>query len=218
MPRWPGVRLLAVTLAVGLGWAGCSRARHSTTGEAPFVSTAPTIARPADLRLVLFDQLPASYVEQRFGAGGDGPLDLAGAARLQNSHSAVGQTFLQQYAFQRGYQRVWELNGVDKLLVLRVLLMGSPQQAAAYFNVVTFGDNASVGITKFPTPGLAHASGFTLSYASALGPRVEHFVDLVRGPLFFHLSAIGPAGSVGPGDILGIARSQGAEASSMGYA
>jgi len=85
-----------------------------------------------------------------------------------------------------------------------------------YFNLLTFAGQTSGQMISFPTPQLAGASGFTRSFTESAGRQVAQDMNLVRGPLFYHLIFTGPQGSISPSDILSIARSQSTEAASLG--
>ena len=146
MPRTPWVRapgsavlVFLAVLPVLAGMAGCSRTPAAKTGTAPLVSSPSTVAVPDDLRSVIFDRFPATYIEEALGFDVEGPLDLAGAAK-NFSAPAVEQGILRSLAFQRGYERVWKIKGQDRILYIFVLQMGSPKQALDYFDGKTFAD------------------------------------------------------------------------------
>ena len=182
-------------------------------------TTAAPRAVPNDLRLTVFDRLPATYVEAPAGTDLDGPLSLSGTATaVDDQETATQEAILRQYGFRSAYQRGWVVRGTGETLIIRVQLMGSPSQALGYFNLLNFGAQASGQLTTFPTPELAAASGFTRSFAESTGPQVAQDISLVRGPLFYHLIFTGPRGSISPADILTIAGSQSTEAASLGFA
>jgi len=124
---------------------------------------------------------------------------------------------LQQYGFRSAYQRTWVVKGTAEMLIIRVQVMGSAEQAVGYFNLLTFDGRESDQVTAFPTPELAHASGFTRSFTATKGSEVSQDINLARGRLFYHLIFTGPQGSISPGDVLHIALSQSTEAALLGY-
>ncbi len=201
-----------VALVLGAGAAACSgqQADHRCVICFEAAPTATTVAEPArpvgavDLRSVLFDQFPGTYVEEPVGVGVEGPLDLAGAATPQSSTnptSAQGQ--LQAAGFLRGYTRGWVVKGATtEFLLCRVLLLGSRQQALGYYDDITFTEKVDPHISTFPTPGLADAVGFIVSYTDAQGAHSDYTIDMVAGPLLYHLDFGGPPGAVVPNDIV----------------
>jgi hypothetical protein len=200
--------------------AGCNSTK-STSSTTTTIASGAALPRavPADLRLTIFDRLPTNYVEEPSGSDVDGPLGLAGTAEAVDDQEPVKQkTILQQYGFRSAYQRTWVVKGTGETLIIRVQLMGSPTQAVGYFDLLTFAGQASNQMTTFPTPRLADASGFTRSFTAPTGSQVAQDLNLVRGPLFYHLIFTGPQGSISPSDVLRIARSQSTAAASLGYA
>jgi hypothetical protein len=199
--------------------AGCSSAK-STSLTTTTVASSGTIrsAVPEDLRSTIFNQLPASYIEEPAGSALDGPLGLTATAEaVDDQETAKQQAILQQYGFRRAYQRAWVVKGTGKMLIIRVQVMGSATQALGYFNLLTFADRVSTQVTTFPTPQLADASGFTRLFTGSTGSQASQDVNLVRGPLFYHFILTGAQGSVAPSDVLSIASSQSTEAATLGY-
>jgi hypothetical protein len=214
--RW----LIATSMLAAAVLAGCGSTK-STTSSTPTVlsSTSPPTASRNDLRLTIFDRLPANYVEEPEGSDSDGPLDLAETAQaVDDQETAEQQTILQQYGFTNAYQRTWLVKGAGDILIVRVQAMGSTSQALAYLNLLTFFVPTSAQLIKFQTPGLADASGFTRYFTGSTGAQVAQDVSLARGRLFYHLIFTGPKGSISPGNLLSIARAQSSEAASLGYA
>jgi hypothetical protein len=206
--------LLASALLAGCG-SGASTSVTTTT-VAP--RAAEPDAVPGDLRLVVFDRLPARFIEEPTGSALDGPLGLVGTAEaLDDQETSTQEALLQQYGFISAYQRAWLVEGTRQLLIIRVQVMGSPAQAAAYFNLLNVADRASGQFGSFPTPRLAEASGFTHTYDDSSGREVSQDISLVRGRLFYHLIFTGPKGTVPAGDVLGVAVSQSNEAADLGY-
>jgi len=196
--------------------ASCS-ATHSSE---PTSSTTTTVSGkaanpdvvPAELRSTIFEQLPTNFIEEPTGSDVDGPLDLAETAQAVDD-----QEIPQEEAVLSAYQRTWVVKGTSKVLIIRVQVMGSPMQALGYFNLLTFDARTSSQLTSFAMPRMADSSGFTRPFTSSTGSQVAQDVNLARGRLFYHLIFTGPQGSISPSDILGIARSQSAEAVSLGY-
>jgi hypothetical protein len=213
----PAVIASMVVVAVVAGCNSSTSMSSTTTSTAPG-ATVTTVVLPHDLRLTIFDGLPANYIEEPVGSGADGPLGLAGTAyAVDDKDPARQEAILKQYGFRNGYQRLWVVKGTHEILIIRVQLMGSPRQALGYLNLLTFAGRVSSQVTAFPTPQLADASGFTRLFTTSTGPQVAQDVSLARGPLFYHLILTGPRGSISPGDILSIARSQSTEAASVAY-
>ncbi len=198
--------------------AGCNSTK-STSRTSVASSTAIPTAVPGDLRLIVFDRLPANYLEAPAGSDLDGPLGLSATAKaVDDQETAQQEAILRQYGFRSAYQRTWAVKGTGETLIIRVQVMGSPGQALGYFNLLTFAGQASSQLTTFPTPRLADTSGFTRSFTAPTGSQVAQDINMVRGPLFYHLIFTGPQGSISPSDILRVARSQSTEAASLGYA
>lgn len=199
--------------------AGCNSTKSTSSTTTTVASSAPLrSAVPVDLRKTVFDRLPASYIEEPAGSDLDGPLGLIGTAEaVDDQETAKQEAILQQYGFRRSYQRTWVVKGTGETLVIRVQVMGSPVQALGYFNLLTFADQASGQLTTFPTPELADSSGFTRLFTGSTGSQASQDINLVRGPLFYHLIFTGAQESVSPSDILSIARSQSTEAATLGY-
>jgi hypothetical protein len=199
--------------------AGCNSTESASLPTTTVASSAALpSAVPDDLRATIFDRLPTNYIEAPTGSELDGPLGLAGTAEAVDDQEAAKQeAILQQYGFRSAYQRTWAVKGTGETLIIRVQVMGSAGQALGYFNLLTFADQASSQQTTFPTPQLPDASGFTRSFTAATGSQVAQDINLVRGPLFYHVIFTGPQGSVSPSNILSIARSQSTEAASLGY-
>jgi hypothetical protein len=215
-------RLAAQTVVasmIGLAvLAGCnSGTSTSSTSTTVARSAANPNAVPHDLRLAIFERLPANYIEEPAGSDLDGPLGLAAtAAAVDDQETTQQEAVLQQYGFRSAYQRTWVVKGTGKTLIIRVQVMGSPTQALGYFNVLTLDGRIS-GQTTIPTPHLADASGFTRSFTGSTGSQVSQDINLARGRLFYHLIFTGPQGTISPSDVVGIARSQSAVAASLGY-
>jgi len=200
--------------------AGCNSTK--STGSTT-TTVARSVALPSavsdDLRVTIFDRFPTNYIEAPAGSDLDGPLGLAGTAEaVDDQESAKQEAILRQYGFRSAYQRTWAVKGTGETLIIRVQVMGSPGQALGYFNLLTFAGQASSQLTTFPTPRLADTSGFTRSFTAPTGSQVAQDINMVRGPLFYHLIFTGPQGSISPSDILRVARSQSTEAASLGYA
>jgi hypothetical protein len=213
---------VAMTVSASLLVASCS-ATHS---GAPSSSTTTTVTAkaanpdvvPEDLRATVFDRLPTDYVEEPSGSDADGPLDLAQTAEaVDDQDTAHQEAILVQYGFLSAYQRTWVVKGTSEVLIIRVQVMGSPVQALGYFNLLTSDAPTSSQLTRFALPRIADSSGFTRSFTSSTGSQVAQDVNLARGRLFYHLIFTGPQGSISPRDLLGIARSQGSQAVSLGY-
>jgi hypothetical protein len=136
---------------------------------------------------------------------------------VDDQEAATQKTILQQYGFRTAYQRTWVLKGTDEVLIIRVQVMGSPAQALGYFNLLTLADRTSSQLVTFPTAPLADASGFTRSFTEASGSEVSQDINLVRGPLFYHLIFTGPQGLVSHGTVRPLAESQSTDAASFGY-
>jgi hypothetical protein len=215
-------------LLFGAGAAGCSGSKTSasasstTSASASSTTSAPpsaTVAAPVDLRSVLFDQFPATYIEEPVGVGVEGPLDLAAAATAQSSTNPTGaQLQLQGAGFLRGYTRGWVVKGTTpEFLLCRVLLFGSAQKALRYYDAITFTEKVDPHISTFPTPGLTDAVGFIVSYTDSQGAHTDYTIDMVAGRLLYHLDFGGPPGAVVPNDIVTIAHSQSLKAASLGY-
>lgn len=215
-----GVRWRALVPLLGLA---CLLGCHSSpTTASPTTTVSGTAATtnsvPADLRPTIFDSLPARFIEAPPGSDLDGPLGLTATANaVDDQQPAAQEMLLQKYGFVRSYERTWGVKGVGETLIIRVQVMGSPSQARAYYNVLTYADKVSSQLTTFSTPSLSGASGFTRSFAGSTGPQISQDINLVRGPLFYHLIFTGPQGSLQPSDVLDIARSQSALAASIGY-
>ena len=199
--------------------AGCNSTESASLPTTTVASSAALpSAVPDDLRATIFDRLPTNYIEAPTGSELDGPLGLAGTAEAVDDQEAAKQeAILQQYGFRSAYQRTWAVKGTGETLIIRVQVMGSAGQALGYFNLLTFADQASSQQATFPTPRLADTSGFTRSYTAPTGSQVAQDINMVRGPLFYHVIFTGPQGSVSPSNILRIARSQSTEAASLGY-
>jgi hypothetical protein len=204
--------------------AGCSSTRSTTVTTTTVTTTTVTTVAPGpkpldDLRQTVYDRFPTAFVEEPAGSDLDGPLDLAETAKaVDDQETAKQEAILRQYGFRSAYQRTWVVKGAGEVLVIRVQLMGSAAQALGYFQVLNFDDRLSAQLTRFATPQLADASGFTRLFTEASRRQVSQDVSLVRGRLFYHLIFTGPRGAVSPGDILRIARSQSTEAASLGFA
>jgi len=198
--------------------ASCSS--HHSSASAPTTIAPPTSASaagPADLRHALFDQLPASYVEEPAGTGVDGPLALPAAAKAQSSANPSGaRSQLVTLGFKRGYARGWVVTGASEFLYSYVFLFDSPHDATSYWNQITFEYRVDPNISTFPTGALANAASFIV-HTTAQGVHDDYVVDLVAGPLFYRVDLGGPPGSVTPSDVLTIARSQMVEAAALGY-
>jgi hypothetical protein len=211
--------IMKVSLLGMVVLAGCDSGRSatSTTTTLPGRVANPA-AVPDDLRLTIFDRLPTNYREEPAGSDVDGPLDLAETANaVDDQEIATQEALLQQYGFRSAYQRTWVVKGTGEILIIRVQVMGSPGQALGYFNLLTYAGRTSGQMTAFPTPLLADASGFTRSFSASTGSQVAQDFNLVRGRLFYHVIFTGPQGSVSPGGVLRIARSQSKKAASLGY-
>jgi len=220
MTRPARLRQAVVTSLLGMVvLSGCSSHKSASVTTTSVESTAPVpSAVPYDLRMTVFDRLPANYIEEPAGSDLDGPLGVAGTAEAVDDQETAKQvTILRQYGFRSAYQRTWVVKGTGETLIIRVQVMGSPGQALGYFNLLTFGDRTSAQLTAFPTPQLSDASGFTRSFTEPTGRQVAQDINLVRGLLFYHFIFTGPQGSISPSDILRIAESQSAEAVSLGY-
>jgi hypothetical protein len=216
----PSKRLIIVVSLLGaVVLAGCdSSASTSSTTTSVVHRVANPDAVPGDLRLTIFDGLPGTYIEEPVGSASDGPLDLAGTAEAVDDQATVKQeAILEQYGFRSAYQRTWVVKGTGETLIIRVQVMGSPSQARGYYNLLTFAGRISEDMTAFPTSPVADASGFTRSFSASTGSQVAQDLNLVRGRLFYHLIFTGPEGSVSPGSIVSIARSQSEKAASLGY-
>jgi hypothetical protein len=212
---WPAVVVLMFVVVFA---ADCSSSTSTTTSTSTAPGTTVSSTVPDDLRMAIFAQLPANYIEEPAGSGADGPLGLAATAEAVDDEQPARQdVLLEQDGFRRAYQRAWVVKGTHEVLIIRVQLMGSPGQALGYFNLLTFAGRVSTQLTAFPMPGLTGASGFTRPFTTSAGPQVAQDVNLVRGPLFYHLILTGPRGSITPADVLSIARSQSSEAASLGY-
>lgn len=211
-------RVVVFVCCLGLvGLAGCSSSKPTSVAVAP-TTTSTTVDLLNNLQLTISDQVPAGFIEEPLGTDGEGPLDLAGTAQSINPmHIAAVEMILQQYNFVRGYQRVWVDQATGKSLVIRVQLMGSAFQAMEYYNVQSDADRLGGQSKKFLTPTLDLASGFTSSFTDKNGARSGQFVDLARGPLFFHISLVGARGSVSQADIVTMAQSQSTESAAQGY-
>jgi len=197
--------------------AGCNSTK-STSRTSVASSTAIPTAVPGDLRLIVFDRLPANYLEAPAGSDLDGPLGLSATAKaVDDQETAQQEAILRQYGFRSAYQRTWVVKDTGETLIIRVQVMGSPLQALGYFDLLTFAGQSSHQQTTFPTPQLADASGFTRFFTASTGSQVAQDINLARGPLFYHLIFTGPKGSISPSDILSIAGSQSTEAASLGY-
>jgi hypothetical protein len=206
--------MLGVAVLAG---CGSNKSSSSTTTTVTGHATNPS-AVPNDLRLTVFDGLPANYIEEPVGSRFDGALDLVETAEaVDDQQTAEQQAILRQYGFRSAYQRTWLLKGTSKILIIRVQVMGSPALALGYFNLLTFAGRTSSQMTNVATPQLADASGFTRYFTGSTGRQVAQDINLARGRLFYHLIFTGPRGSISPSDILSIARSQSNEAASLGY-
>jgi hypothetical protein len=217
-------RIISAALAASLFAlvASCSAtgASTSTRSSTTAVTGGTSIvgSEPGDLRATIFDMLPTDYIEEPVGSGLDGPLSLVETAEaVDDQETAQQETILEQYGFSAAYQRTWVVKGTSEVLIIRVQVMGSPMQALGYFNLLNFDGRASSQTTMFAISGLANSSGFTRSFTSSAGTQVAQDVNLARARLFYHLIFTGPQGSISPSDLLSIARSQSAEAVSLGY-
>lgn len=216
-------RLLRPTVAasilvlVVLAGCGSGRSTSSTTTTVASKATNPS-AVPVDLRRIIFDRLPASYIEEPAGSDLDGPLGLVATAEAVDDQETVTQeAILKQYGFRSGYQRTWVVKGTAETLIIRVQVMGSPKQALGYFHLLTFDGRLSTQVSTFPTPQLAEASGFTRPFTATNGSQVSQDINLARGRLFYHVIFTGPQGAISPSDVLRIAGSQSTEAATLGY-
>jgi hypothetical protein len=211
--------MVVASMLVVVFVAGCS-SRTSTSPTTTSTATSTSVPRivPHNLRMTIFDRLPANYIEEPVGSNVDGPLGLAGTAyAVDDEEVSIQESILEKYGFRDAYQRTWVVKGTHEILIIRVQHMGSHRQALEYFNLLNLGAPISSQLTAFPTPQLADASGFTRSFMASTGPQVAQDVSLVRGPLFYHLIFTGPRGSITPDDVLSIARSQSTDAASLGY-
>jgi hypothetical protein len=231
--RWTGRREklsglmrrgIAVALAVSTSVlvASCSATHSSESTTSTTTTVAGKVANPDvvpdDLRATVFDLLSTDYIEKPIGSNVDGPLDLAQTAEaVDDEDTAQQQAILLQYGFLSAYQRTWVVKGTSEVLIIRVQVMGSPVQALGYFNLLTSDAPTSSQLTRFAMPRIADSSGFTRSFTSSTGIQVAQDVNLARGRLFYHLIFTGPQGSISPRDLVRIARSQSAEALSLGY-
>jgi len=209
---------MAAVIALSILTA-CSSSTKTAARSTTTATTPTTAAGLIDLRSLIFQQLPATYIEEPAGVGVDGPLDLLGAAKAQSSTNAAAvQADLVREGFLRGYERGWVIKaGTTEFLNCWVLLFATRLQAAAYFNLINFDAKVAPNISTFPTPGLANSSGFVVPFTLAQGPQVDHTIDLVAGRLYFHLGLSGPPGTFTANDILTIAQSQRARATALGY-
>jgi hypothetical protein len=199
--------------------AGCSSGNttNSTTTTLAKKAANPS-AVPNNLRLTIFDRLPANYIEKPAGSVGDGPLGLAATATaVDDQKIALQESLLRQYGYRSAYQRTWVVKGTAEVLIVRVQVMGSPEQAVRYFNLLTFAGRLSAQVSAFPTPRLADASGFTRSFVESNVNEVAQDINMVRGDLYYHLIFTGPLGSISPDHVLRIARDQSSDAASLGY-
>jgi hypothetical protein len=199
--------------------AGCSsgKSANSTTTTVASGASNPD-AVPGDLRRAIVDRLPTGYIEEPSGSDLNGPLGLAETAEaVDNKETATQESVLRQHGFRSAYQRTWVVRGTAEMLIIRVQVMGSPEQSLSYLALLTFDGRLSAQETTFPTPQLAGASGSTRSFMVAKGSDVSQDINLARGRLFYHLILTGPRGSVSPSDVLKIARSQSRVAASLGY-
>jgi hypothetical protein len=203
--------------AAVLAGCGSTRSTSSTTPTVVSSTSLPNVL-PDNLRLTVFDRLPTNFIEEPEGSDSDGPLDLTETAQaVDDQEVAEQQRILEQYGFTSGYQRTWLVKGTGDVLIIRVQDMGSTSEALAYLNLLTFFVPTSAQLIKFPTPGLADASGFTRYFTGSTGTQVAQDVSLARGRLFYHLIFTGPKGSISTANVLGIARAQSTEAASLGY-
>lgn len=212
-------RLAAAALASACCWpalAGCSASKTAAAATTTVPATTTTTTVLNNLRQVIFDQLPASYVEHTVGDGFEGPLDLAATGATVNPNEITATTaLLQMYGFKAAYERLWSVPGTVDGLIIRVQLMGSAFEAMEYFNALTFVDKAS-GLVPFSTAGLANSRGFSENFTLNAVAAETHFVDLIRGPLFYHIAVVGSRGS-SSAVALSIAGSQSAEAAALGF-
>jgi hypothetical protein len=216
-------RLLRPTVAASilglLVLASCSsgKSTNSTTSTVPSKAANPS-AVPVDLRRTIFDRFPTGYIEEPSGSDLNGSLGLAATAEaVDNQETATQQAILRQYGFRSAYQRTWVVKGTAETLVIRVQVMGSPEQALSYLTLLTFDGRLSTQVTAFPTSHLADASGLTRSFTATNGSDVSQDINLARGRLFYHLILTGPRGSVRMSDVLKVAGSQSMLAASLGY-
>jgi hypothetical protein len=195
------------------GCSGSSKAASATTT----IPSITTTTLPASLRDLIFGQFPGSYVEALVGVGFEGPLDISQVASVQSTTPAAETVVLRQYGFRAGYDRTWAINGTNKALATRVLVMGSPTQALDFYNETTF-ENREVGnYATFETPALATSVGYRASVTLTTGVRELLWIDMVRGPLFYHIVLLGLPNSLAPSELLSVAQSQSTEDASLGY-
>jgi hypothetical protein len=204
-------------LAVLLVSSGCTTKKVAIAPTTVPAITTTTLGVPVDLRTALFAQFPAGYVEAPVGVDSAGPLTLATAAAAQSATPATETPILKQYGFVSGYQRVWVIKGSNESLNSRVLVMGSAFEAMEFYNVTTFADEASAKITTFPTSGLVNSDGFKTSITDANGSRGVVWIDLVRGPLFYHIGMFSPPKVLPLTTLINIAQSQSTEDATFGY-
>jgi hypothetical protein len=182
-------RLLRPTVAASilgmLVLAGCSSSMSTnlTTTTVANKAANPS-AVPVNLRRTIFDRLPTGYIEEPNGSDLNGPLGLAATTEaVDNEETAAQEAILRQYGFRSAYQRACVVKGTAETLIIRVQVMGSPEQARSYLTVLTFDDRLSTQVAAFPTPHLADASGFTRSFTATNGSDVSQDINLARGRL-----------------------------------
>lgn len=123
-------RLIPAGLACALLAAGaCSGGDPDASDVGPPSSTAPTVEStastesscvadgldPSGLESLIADAVPSAYTQQPDDYGDTGPSDLEKAARDDSGDDA--EDVLRDLRFVRGYQRLWQTEAEDQLIV-----------------------------------------------------------------------------------------------------
>ncbi len=188
--RVRGATAIALVLVAALALAACSNdgdssadgsAGESTTsvGSLDLVPATTTTTTPEAKALdaLLLDD-PLTGFSRDDLAVGAGPLDLDGAAALEDDEAAE-RALLETRRFVRGASRAWT-NAGDDVLLLTVYEFADVGGAARYLQ-----DGAEAlearGATGFEVPGLDGAIGFSTVEDTGSGSFVAHAVAFSVG-------------------------------------
>ena len=159
--------LLVVALVVMTGAcsddSGTSAADETTTTESSTTTdkSAACAADDADateLEALITDDVPTGFEQQPDAVGDTGPSDLAKAIRDDGNDDA--EQVLTDLRFRRGYQRLWQTEDGDQLIVF-LYEFCDPADAAKYLQrfQADFG-SADFGLSSFEVADPAGATGF----------------------------------------------------------
>ena len=119
----------------------------------------------------------------------NGPLDLEGAANLDEETASTTRVSLEANGFEAGFQRAWT-DGRTVILSV-VFAFEAPEGACAFYVEQEVAIQSDPGVEDFPVPGVDGAVGYTDDGSDDPEPYYGHTVYMVRGRYVIQVLLVG---------------------------